>query len=400
MYLDFLSRNIMEKRRIKYIENANLAPMDKKIRIIKLAYKREILSRERAAVPRIIDQIVEVLEEVHKGSWDIVFKRGIQQYSQTQIKDTLRWIGVDIVIHYPLINITNSKGLKHLIRDMYVSLDFGGISVKGFKAKRMSATRKEISSKYQHSHLPGRHYLFDRKADSDSPLRFRRFCLGQSEINQVLTILSGNFKPEIFKLFLFQLQEYLNWESLEGGPHHHISNIGGTKLDNLSDNMVKNYDKSLMEAREDVKKDLNFTLVRDQIKVVDNHKLEDYIKTYGEDRSSYNSSLIGVKDEMGDYYSMYVPPREFPERLLAPPSDLKKADFLFRGELVTFKIIEEEGQFDEKPFFVHKKIKEHVKTRIEETIKTQRFGSYISKQLNPTRDRAKNDGQNRVPVPQ
>jgi hypothetical protein len=405
--LGFLFYIIMDKRRDQYIERANLAPMEKKIRILQLIEKQGIIKNNYLQRAKTIESVTKVLTEVYKDEWDIVFRRGtIEGEGAWLTKDRRYWIAVDIVIRLPKYMITNSNGDKHWIHDHFIKLVYTssskGGTFYGFEAKRMAATKKEISSGYQHSHQSGRKYTYNVNRNKDSALRFRGFCLGSSEIQQVLTILSSTYTPEVFKLFLFQLDEYIRWESVEGGPHKHMHNLGGGKLPSRSTSAMYDFWRALKIGIDDFpggRKEIDFTLQRGQVRVVDNAKYEDFLKYLGDDPDNYGSNDVATRNDKGDYVRRFSAPGTFPPSLLSPPDELADASFLFRGELIEFRIIEEEGT-NGSVFYVHNQIKEYVTEKIEQRIKTQRFRSHITSKLNPPRDATKDSGPDRVLVPQ
>jgi hypothetical protein len=83
--------------------------------------------------------------------------------------------------------------------------------------------------------------------------------------------------------------------------------------------------------------------------------------------------------------------------MLIRPEDYHRVEFYFKGELVSFKLIEEQV-YREEPFFINKHIKDYVKNRIEQKIEAKRFSGYIIEQLNTPTYLSRNTGQDSVPV--
>jgi hypothetical protein len=304
------------------------------------------------------------------------------------------------VIHYPEIIITNKNHQSHTIRDLYVKLlpfqSGRGFTFFNFKGKRMSATRQEVVSEYQHSHLPGRKYT--QTNDNDSAFDWRPFCLGSSEIQQVLTMLLGGYEEGKFKLLMLQLEEYLNYESIEGNPYKRIANvIGGGKMTVLNSSecglyyrdLIKRYNIGSLEPKK-----IDFKLEGNKVVIVDNDKFEQFLKK-SENPEVYRHSNIAQKDEKGNYFGYRNIPREISFRILIKPEDYYSIEFFFREELVSFKLIEEQ-EYREEPFFINKYIKDYVRTTIEERIETKRFSSYIIEQLNTPTYLTRNTGQDNV----
>jgi hypothetical protein len=125
-------------------------------------------------------------------------------------------------IHFPELVITNSKNDVHTIKDIYVKFNINindiyevhkvGISFDGARA---TVSLKEFISTYGHSHLP-----------NICLCNYRGFCLGSSEFGIVINSLCLEPTPENWYLLLFSLENYLIWESLEGGPYRKIAAMG------------------------------------------------------------------------------------------------------------------------------------------------------------------------------
>jgi hypothetical protein len=128
-----------------------------------------------------------------------------------------------LYIHFPEIIITNSKDQKHLIRDLYIeynirvrkeNFDNSGYKLSlGFSGKRTSLSLKEHESSYRHSHL------------TTGNNHFGGFCLGSSDYSLLLQSLQIEPTEDNWMLILLGLENYLSWESLEGGPYITLDNL-------------------------------------------------------------------------------------------------------------------------------------------------------------------------------
>lgn len=130
----------------------------------------------------------------------------------------------NLIIRFPQLTIRNSSKKTHNIEELYVKIKFLNCSfscdnIQGIRAK-LSPT--EYQSAYAHSHLP-----------SNAIYDFGDFCLGSTTFKALATDLTVNdwrVDPEnwqmLFEAFLFQLNAYLRWESLEGTPYKYMENIG------------------------------------------------------------------------------------------------------------------------------------------------------------------------------
>lgn len=128
-------------------------------------------------------------------------------------------------LYYPKIIIKNSMGLEHEIVDLVVKVPLnvhtGKISGT-MRGRRLSVTRTELRRRYHHSHLP-----IIGSASSDE------FCLGNSALSNMLMDMQAVSKAiteEGLELLLFQIDCYLEWESIEGVPFTYISNMNDVEV--------------------------------------------------------------------------------------------------------------------------------------------------------------------------
>ncbi len=158
----------------------------------------------------IIKKMWESLEAIYPGNWDM----------QNELRSDLLNHYI-VYIKFPEIEISNKNDNKHIIKDLYVKIGYkiNGSNVKltelqGYRGKM---TYEEHSTKYSHSHLPS--------SGLDS---FVPFCLGSSEMADLKNdwvIMENDFDQILFELFLYQLDAYVRWESLDGGPYHRMTEI-------------------------------------------------------------------------------------------------------------------------------------------------------------------------------
>jgi hypothetical protein len=378
----------MRDRKKAYIEAFNNATLERKIRSIKTIEACNQIDMDYVGITNNIDSITKDLESIYPKKWDIIMKRRTYKerntitYGYQEVLAQINPFTLDIVIHFPKINMSNSKGCTHIITDLYIRMSptssSEGFTFEGFSGKRMSATKEEIHSCYQHSHMPRAGY----HVSGEAAFAYRGFCLGQSEIQQALTILRSKYTEGNFKLFLMQLEEYLNWESIEGVPHIRMSDVQGdypTLF--LNNNIIGNYIEELTKYRTEHPKELDFILEKNSLRVVQNENFEEYLKL-NKNSDEYYINIITKKDSLGNYFQYSWREVEDLGERLSSEEDLAKITFIFRRELIQFKITESRPQTEEREFYIHKQIKEHVTEKIEQTIKAQRLGSSISKSIN------------------
>lgn len=132
--------------------------------------------------------------------------------------------GSDLILHFPLIHITNSRGNKHDIQDLYIKLSIPtGRYIQGM---RMTFPYGDYTSHYAHSHLPS----------EAARGQWASFCLGSTSSFRVLmTNLSSNPSELNWYFLLLAIPKYLEWESLEGGPHKTMASITTGESENTID---------------------------------------------------------------------------------------------------------------------------------------------------------------------
>ena len=167
---------------------------------------------------------------------------------------------VVLILHFPKITITNSQGLEHEILDLYVKTGLfvtaapeveGGIGVAlspTLWGMRTTRTLAEACSQYMHSHLPGR--------SSGHGTHWDNFCLGAGDgpMPSALNALAmpEDYDPLLFEVFLYQLQKYVRWESIEGIPYMYMKDIRDpTPSENLYDIAIEDTNKIIELYKKD-----------------------------------------------------------------------------------------------------------------------------------------------------
>lgn len=189
---------------------------------------------------RFLQQVVPILNEMYPDRFDIKFtfthadnvSEGYAQIIRIQIK-------------YPEITITNTNQERHEIKDLYVQLEFkrdSRTSIYRFNESEIRGIRQtvhitEYRCGYVHSHLPSANF-----SDSNQRSYWSTFCLGHGGMQQTLLFFRDEclpvakadnnytFDTNLFRLLFIQLNQYVKWESLEGGPHYRISQIGDREV--------------------------------------------------------------------------------------------------------------------------------------------------------------------------
>lgn len=199
--------------------------------------------------------------------------------SDNKIDHYLKMVRLECIIHYPVVNIQNRNKLKHKIRDLYVKIAFplnNANAIIDLNGTRATISKTEYDARYAHSHLPRGSYQ-----------RFNNFCTGSSEMGCCIQkeFITTN-KSSIYQ-FLFLLQSYLEYESIEGIPHVRMENC-----QNLTDiDQIRIEDKHLKELLE-VKLPIK---LNNKLKIVNTEEIELLLA----DRCNYVVTKID-----GKYYSI------------------------------------------------------------------------------------------------
>ena len=164
-------------------------------------------------------QIDEYFAPLLKGvvkDWDI-------QILETNGPDMLMYF--NLVLYYPVVNISNIDGVTRELKDMYVELAMSTLDnaehlykILDFSGLRTTVSIAEYICGYTHSHL------------STNQQGYYSFCTGSAEtpISSLLAELRhrDEWTTDTFELFLAQMQLFLEWESADGGPYIYLRDVG------------------------------------------------------------------------------------------------------------------------------------------------------------------------------
>lgn len=167
----------------------------------------------------ILRELVPLLFTIYGENWDFRFEE-IRPY------ESKPYFILHLIIRYPEIEVLNSRGNSHTIRELYVTFGIrsdaiGLVILDSINGGRMRLKEDEWSSGYMHSHLTSQHLRNFRAVGVTSG-----FCLGRSELGDLKMMISNaTFDKGTMELFFNTLEGYVRWESLEGVPYTHMSRI-------------------------------------------------------------------------------------------------------------------------------------------------------------------------------
>lgn len=163
----------------------------------------------------------------------------VLEYRETRMKqmyslyDILnKYVNLQCIIHFPIIEIKNRDNLKHTIRDLYVKLVFplfDSVGLLDIDGIRTTISKNEYTKQYAHSHLK-----------RGSFTTWENFCTGRSELGCSVTNDFFNKDKSVILQFLFLLQSYLEYESIEGVPYIKLEVC--QNLSDLENNFLDQYE--------------------------------------------------------------------------------------------------------------------------------------------------------------
>lgn len=127
--------------------------------------------------------------------------------------------GIDILIYWPEVTVTNENNRSTVIKELYakVSVDRGGTLIGTFTLNRSEYTCAEWYNNYMHSHV--------RMIPKAFPSCFQTSCLGSGPIKNTASYLNANFNEDMWMMFALELDKYVHTESIVGVPYHYLEKM-------------------------------------------------------------------------------------------------------------------------------------------------------------------------------
>lgn len=119
-----------------------------------------------------------------------------------------------IIVWWPEVIVSNEYNKSCVIKDLYalVRICNDGTLSGSFRLNRSSYSYDQWKTKYCHSHVQ-RIYRSE-----DNLTYWREPCLGSGPIRQTISSLQLDFDEDVWRLFIFELDQYVRHESIEGVP--------------------------------------------------------------------------------------------------------------------------------------------------------------------------------------
>jgi len=368
--MDYLATNLIEPAdlREKIIKAKATGAVRNAGWLQKLAERnklRDVDAGDAPALGRQMASMFGILDAHFPERWDI------DLWPSTDRDDGLR---LTLTLGWPELEISNSMGERHTVKDLYVNLslvDNSGHSpeaplcITKVQGTRATLTRAEWLSQYQHSHLP-RH----RPPSPPHSLELQEFCLGRvTELRLQMESLIEEYTENGFELLLLTLDSTVRWESLEGTPHirmHSIRDAPDGSHANMTTSLMRDAYRLVRQCVD--RPDIDFCVANGKYAIVDNEKFGRMLRRAVDANPDSEVARKVLVHRSGDHYC-------WPASHNAGTSE---RDYEARGRANTYQMRDREvklvveGTEQKNPeqlrLIVHPRFKEHAKEQLESEI--------------------------------
>lgn len=315
--------------------------------------------------------LIDVFNRKYEKDWDIHLK-------PTMIAGQICY-HLSFMIRYQQIPITNTPGHLRELDELIVLLPLTWNSgdkclhVSNVIGTRYSLQHDEWKSNYMHSHL-GTHGV-----SSYSDVGYMKdFCMGHTELSELKMEMDSAFDEHQFELFLYTLDSYVSWESLEGGPHISMDkivlNTASRKMNTNPGEMSTLFTKMNTVLRNNGISSLpiNFIFTQGRYRVKYDKVFEDFLKDSFMKYASLEEHLDLVlckKSVDGNYYKRPESGRSNPIDTLANiKASYNELPFIYiQGEKIEFSItnIQNNQTFDISEYIIYPKFLKYVSEQYE-----------------------------------
>lgn len=306
-------------------------------------------------------------------------------------------------VFYPRVEITNSQGHHHVIKDLFIihefRFDHGHLHPYVVQGGRFSKNELEILAGYQQSHLP---------SDKDwllTPFRTSKFCIGgDTDVSSMIAEFEIEMDFDRYELFLFCVDSMVTWESLEGVPYIRMSTIetaGNDRVSNASAEVAKRLAMRIIELK--IPLELDFYVENGRYRITPNSKASDFIKDFAIEKEPYRSYSSYVVTRVPNTFDQFLKIKT--EAVVAKikfHSSVKQFYTIFRGRKVYPKIIRKNKlltlKVDENEHIIHPKFLAHVLKEFESRIYQKAVIFSGTRLFNTTNNATTNPTSDSIPV--
>jgi hypothetical protein len=196
-------------------------------------------------------------------------------------------------IRYKNVTVENDEGNSREVNELVFQIRFrlSNKELYDIKAKRFAASHEELMSDYTHSHVSGG--LFNWTTS---------ICLGDTDINHTRQKLNVQFSTELFELFLMQLDEFVTWESLSGGPYIRMDQVMPVRHRGMPVDKV-DIDSAVAGICLNEYKGLSIDAMTRKTYYLGSESVEDALEEANAEYSMIAEKHIGSLSDNGDFYS-------------------------------------------------------------------------------------------------
>ena len=244
-----------------------------------------------------------------------------------------------VYIWFPKETISNSKGQKHTIYDLYIKVKFVDSRFVDMRTIRTSFTLAELHSGYSHSHSPAEPCVHTG-ASICTYTGERSCCLGTGPLSQ---LLGQTVDSNVLMSLCIYIEKWVRWESLEGGPYIRMEKIGNIGLEGASLPGELFSLKALLEScyiPESLIQNLNWGVVKRYYKIL--NPIEYFMLGIIIPSEKYCTYRLYPSGIIGSNVDTYTSLKEAVKRW-----DLLHTGFWFKGAEIPMKIIDvlEQGSY-------------------------------------------------------
>jgi hypothetical protein len=397
---------------IKLCNNWNKSGKSRDINFLKTLIQKDYVCgigvRNKIRFSNFINLITPILNAHHKDNWDINLSI-IDNFSNKQDNTLINSIQINIFILYPSITIKNSVEEEHLIKDLLIVLPIhkftSSIFFKDFKGIRLSVNKQEFHNAYRHSHTNTMSYKYNKNFYSSS------FCYGESEISDIISINRNECTPEAFELFIITLDNYLSWESLEGGPHIKMRDVI-TNAESSSISIDRTDAKNMFNiVNIQLIKNINENDIKNLRVIVQNRSLKFIINDNFKNtiiniikKFDYDNIKNLIVTKIEDIYYQFNKD-DYKENVKEINKDLKNQNLIpsiiFRSKIIDFKVYEKKQETKEEIKVKYELLPKYTKSAsnaLEQHLYKQVVVNRAIRKENKIRNIQRNIIQNQVPV--
>jgi hypothetical protein len=295
-------------------------------------------------------------------------------------------IFADVTIHYPHIEITNTTGATHDIYDLYVRFTFNFDSINSLIS--LNDTRLARTTFAPKENIGGTNfYIFSHAHVREAPWRMEaeNFCYGNgTPINELVRkTRCGVALTDLSKLFV-AFNEYLKWESLEGGPFYMFNSLKNSDYREYQPQFLPHYNDMIELIFTELLKqaeDFRFSFSSEDTSISSCIAIK--VRDLDEVIQNVAIGLITTNPLVDDLFCYYYNPGIYTrfDKFDSDKEDYLKnlkgieSNFSFKGNPVPLRIIENTDATEENlkqtlPRILHHKAITEIKKRLESTFLT------------------------------